>query len=364
MPHIIDPWGAELPADYDRLIHEFGLEVFDPKIFPGPNVPMRRMVCFAGRDLKRIASCIAEKKPYYALTGIMPSAERIHFGTKTVIENIRYFQEHGAKTYVLVADLEAMMTRKVSLAEAQRRALEFHIPAYIALGLDAKKTTFYFQSENKQVMKLAYSFAPRVTTNEFRALYGTMDAPRMLSALTQAGDIFWPQLEERMPCVIPVGIDQDPHIRLSRDLAVRTRKEFNFIPPSALFHKFTPGLDGSLKMSKSKPSSCIELPEEPDLACKKIISAVSGGRETINEHRRLGGIPEKDMAFELLKIHLLPKDEELNKIYNDYKTGKLLTSELKQITCELFERFMRDFEERFERAKKIVSRLRFFRREI
>src|SRR3989344_6791120 len=203
---IIDPWGSTLPEDYTKLIKDFGLEIFDPKSFPNPNRLMRRGIVFAGRDIKTIADTIKQKKKFYVLSGIMPSGEKIHFGTKMVVENIRYFQDLGAKTYVCVADLEAAATRGVTIEEAQRRAMEFHIPAYVALGLDPKKTVFYFQSENKKVLHLAYEFAKKITLNEFRSIYGNADPSRIMSAVTQVGDILFPQLEGAMPCIVPVGI--------------------------------------------------------------------------------------------------------------------------------------------------------------
>ena len=170
------------------------------------------------------------------LSGIMPSSEKIHFGTKMVVENIRYFQQHNAETYILVADLEAASARGVSLEEARKRALEFHIPAYVALGLDIKKTIFYFQSENREVMNHAYEFAKKITLNEFKAIYGNADPGRIFGAITQVADILYPQLEERMPGIIPVGIDQDPHIRLTRDIVRRTRGK-KFFLVSSLYHK-------------------------------------------------------------------------------------------------------------------------------
>jgi tryptophanyl-tRNA synthetase len=145
MTKIIDPWGSELVEDYEKIIKDFGLETFDKKTFPEPNRIMRRGTVFAGRELALIAKAINERKKFYVLSGIMPSGDKIHFGNKLVVENIKYFQEQGGQAYILIADLEAASTRGVSLEEAQRRALDFHIPAYIALGLDPKKTTFYFQ---------------------------------------------------------------------------------------------------------------------------------------------------------------------------------------------------------------------------
>ena len=358
MKKIIDPWGSGLLEDYEKIIKDFGLEVFDPKLFPEPNRIMRRNVVFAGRDLKIISDCIKKRKKFYVLSGIMPTSEKIHFGNKMVVENIKYFQDHGAEAYVLVADLEAAAARGIPLEEAKKRALDFHIPAFVALGLDAKKTTFYFQSENIKVCRIASEASKKVTANEFRAIYGSLDPGRVYSAFTQVGDILYPQTEERMPGIIPVGIDQDPHIRLTRDI-VRRMKEKKFFLPAGLYHKYTPSLDGSIKMSKSKPESCIELPEDIKSAKRKIKSALSGGRDTLEEHRKLGAIIKKDMVFELMKQHLIESDKELDEVYNDYKSGRMTSGELKDIACIKIEEFMNNFVEGIKKARKHIDKLKF-----
>lgn len=359
MTKIIDPYGSELVEDYEKIIKDFGLEHFNVDLFPNPNKIMRRSVVFAGRDLELISKCIKEKKPFYVLSGLMPSGEKIHFGSKLVVENIRYFQEQGAEAYILVADLESAAARGVSLEEAKKRALEFHIPAFVALGLDPKKTTFYFQSENKEVVHLAYEVAQRITFNEFKAIYGTADPGRIMSAVTQVADILYPQLKERMPGIIPVGIDQDPHIRLTRDIARRVQSKYKFFLPSSLYHKYTPSLDGALKMSKSKPESCIELPEDIKSVSKKIMRAKTGGRDTVEEQKIKGGEPEKCMIFELYKQHLVEDDKELQNIYDRCKAGKLTCGDDKKHCCELMVKFMDDFIKKTEKARKDIDKLKF-----
>jgi len=358
---VIDPWGSVLVEDYNKIINQFGLEAFDSNMFPNPNKVMRRGTVFAGRDFKVIADCIKNKKPFYALTGIVPSADRIHFGNSIGVSNLRYFQEHGAKTYMLVADLEASAARGVSLEESRRRALEFHIPAYIALGLDPKKTVFYFQSENIDVMRLSYDFSKHVTLNEFKAVYGNADPSRIASSLAQMGDMLYPQLEEKMPGIIPVGVDQDPHIRLTRDVIARTKEKYGFAPLASMYHKFTPSLDGGLKMSKSKPSSMVELPEDESLLRKKMKATKTGGRETIEEQKRIGGEPEKCIVFELYKQHLIEDDKDLDSVYQRCKAGKLLCKEDKQSCSDLIVNFMQDFNKKVEQARKIVPKLKFVR---
>jgi tryptophanyl-tRNA synthetase len=358
MTKIIDPYGSELVGDYTKAIKEFGLEVFTPGLFPEPNRVMRRGVVFAGRDLQIIAKCIKEKKPFYALSGIMPTSDHIHLGNKVVVENLAYFQKQGAITFILIADLEAAAARGVSLEEGRRRALEFHIPAYLALGLDPKKTIFYFQSENKEVVHFAYEAAKKITLNEFKAIYGSADPGRIMSAVTQVGDVLYPQFKDRMPGIIPVGLDQDPHIRLARDV-VNRMKDRKYFAVSSLYHKYTPSLDGSIKMSKSKPESCISLPEDAKTVCKKIRNALTGGRDTLEEHRKLGAVIEKDMVFELLKQHLIENDAELDRIYHEYKSGKMTSGEIKQIACDKMTAFMDEFNKKLEHNRKIVKDLHF-----
>jgi len=352
---MIDPWGSMLTDDYLRMIEEFGITPFTDELLgrlPKPNRLMRRQVVFAHRDLDKVLKAVERKDRFYALSGIMPSAPRIHFGNKMVVENMAYFQRLGADTYMLVADLESAATRGVSIEEARERALEFHIPAYIALGLDPDKTIFYFQSDNSRIVNLAYIFSKRLTENMFKAIYGSLDPGRLLASLTQAGDILFPQLDEPMIGVVPVGIDQDPHIRLTRDLANRTGSSFGFIPPASVYHKFTPALDGGFKMSKSKPTSFLEIPMDTNIASKRLKNALTGGRDTKEEQRKLGGIPEKCVIFELEKQHFVEDDDMLDQIYKDCKSGQLLCGEHKERVCRYFAQYMNEFNERFERAKE------------
>ena len=359
---LIDPWGAVLVEDYRKIIECFGLKPFTDELLrmmPEPNRLMRRKVVFCHRDLEVILNAIRGGRPFYALTGIVPSAEKIHFGNKMVVENMAYFQRYASRVYMLVADIEAATVRGISLRESRRRAMEFHIPAYIALGLNPEKVTFYFQSENKSVMRLAHILSAKVTLSEFRAIYGEVTPGKMVAALLDVGDILYPQLEEPMPGVIPVGIDQDPHIRLARDLARRFRKEYGFIPPASVYHKYTPSLDGRLKMSKSRPGSYIEIPEPPESVEKKIWDAFTGGRPTAEEQRELGGKPEICVVFELFKQHLIEDDGELDRIYDACKSGEIICGDCKTMASELMKRFMEEFEERLEEAREIAKTLEF-----
>lgn len=361
MQMLIDPWGDTLIEDYKKVIENFGLEKFNTEMFPNPNALMRRGLVFAGRDLKRISESIKLKKPFYVLSGIMPSAEKLHFGNKSVVDNVKYFQEQGGETYIVIADLEASATRNVSVEEARNRALSLHIPAYLALGLDIKKTNFYFQSENRTVTKLSFEAAQKITLNEFKGVYGNADPSRILSAITQIGDMIYPQekKEKPFPGIIPVGVDQEPHIRLCRDYLHKIDKQKRFIPISSIYHKFLPSMDGKAKMSKSNPKGNISIPEDPETACTTINKAFTGGRATLEEQRKHGAEIEKDMVFELLKQHLVKDDHELEEIRHDYASGKMLSGELKQIACEKMTLFLKNFQKETERYKRKTNQIKF-----
>jgi tryptophanyl-tRNA synthetase len=292
----------------------------------------------------------------------MPSSEKIHLGTETVVQNLRYFQDQGAKTFVVIADAESQATRNVSLEEGKRRAMEFHIPAYIALGLDINKTNFYLQSENKKVNNLAIICSQKITENEFRAIYGSVHPAKVMSAFTQMGDILYPQLEEKMPGIIPVGIDQAPHIRMVRDVARRLKQEYGFFLPSAIYNKYTSALDGSFKMSKnSEAIGKIEIPEKDSKFLeKKINKAFTGGRPTKEEQRAKGGEITKCVVYEYCKNHFIKDDKELQKMFEECVTGKNLCGECKaKYGVPYAKKFFEDFNKKFEEAKKKIGKIKF-----
>ena len=68
---------------------------------------------------------------------------------------------------------------------------------------------------------------------------------------------------------------------------------------------------------------------------------------------------EKDMVFELMKQHLVEDDDELNKIYDNYKSGKMTSGELKEIACSKMEEFMNKFVKGAGKARKNIDKLKF-----
>ncbi|HLD37371.1 MAG TPA: tryptophan--tRNA ligase, partial [Candidatus Nanoarchaeia archaeon] len=223
----------------------------------------------------------------------------------------------------------------------------------------------YFQSaRSKQGEKsnayytLQNLLARHATFNEFRAVYGEISPGKMLSALLQASDMLHPQLPEFegiCPVIVPVGVDQDPHIRLARDISQRIKNP-GFMQLSSTYHMFIPGLSGG-KMSSSDATSYIALTDTPEEAGAKIKKyAFSGGQPTIEEHRKKGGNPDIDVSFQYLKMFFEPDDKKLQRIHDDYKSGKMLTSELKEILIEKLNAFLKEHQKKREQAEKQIDR--------
>jgi len=223
----IDPWSSTTYQDYTRLRDEFGIEEFTEdnwRDLPHPHKLLRRGIVFGHRNFELVHDAIRKKKPWAILTGLMPSG-KMHLGHKMVIDEVNYYQSIGADIFIAVADIEAFATRGYTLKETEKLAVNEYILNYIALGLKPENCHIYFQSKNQDVKDMAYILAKKVNWSEMIATYGFNGSTNMahiFSPLVQTGDILHVQLEKYggvRPTLVPVGVDQDPHIRLSRDIA-------------------------------------------------------------------------------------------------------------------------------------------------
>jgi tryptophanyl-tRNA synthetase len=436
----IDPWASQQSTDYARLRDEFGIQAFDPDTLPEPSPLMQRGVIFGQRGFDLVARAVKRGEPFGVLTGLMPSGP-MHFGHKLVMDQVTYYQRLGADITVTVADIECWATRNMSLEKAREYAFRYYIPYYLALGLDPGNAQIYFQSQRQAVKDLSWKLGRKVNWSTMEAIYGFTGATNMSHAvapLVQVGDILHVQLPEHggpRPVVVPVGVDQDPHVRLTRDLAAANRTfnvqphkddklgevlgvfvktderveawlaaakaaleklgysdlklnvpykalyipsgaaadapavdealaqlemrkgAFGFLPPAATYHRFMQGLQGG-KMSSSRPESHVSLEDTPEEAAKKMGAALTGGRETAEEQRRLGGRAEECMVYETYVYHLVPDPKELSSLYERCKSGAMLCGECKGIAKEKVRAFMKDLQEkkaeREHLAKEIV----------
>lgn len=220
----IDPWSSQQYADYARLRDEFGIGPFShAEQLPDAPPIFQRGIVFGQRGFERIGRAIARKEPWVLLTGLMPSGN-MHFGHKMVLDQVNYYQHLGADVFIAVADIEAYATRGLSMQKARDVALDQYVRNYVALGL-RPGAQVYFQSKRQAVKDLAWQLGKRITWSTMEAIYGFTGAANMghvQAPLIQVGDILHVQLAQHggpRPTLVPVGVDQDPHLRLTRDVA-------------------------------------------------------------------------------------------------------------------------------------------------
>ena len=375
----VDPWQAKEIKDYTKLMTDFGMESFEKYRTRFDDFRyIRRGILFGHRGFQDIISAMDAKKPFAMMTGLMPSG-KFHLGHKMVADEIIWLQGLGADTFICAADIESYLMRDIPFIQAKETACTEYLTNYFALGLKKKNLTFWFQSDYiNEYYRLRDMTAKRVTFNELSAIYGDLTPSKIISSLTQAADILHPQLPRfggPKPTVVPVGADQDPHIRLTRDLAQRlnakrddpnhqpkkgleTKKTFDFkcMPPAGTYHKFMSGLTGG-KMSSSDPKSYIALNEDPLLASKKILTAKTGGKQTVEEQKKDGGDPTNCTIYELYLYHLLEDDLELSKIYHECKNGDILCGECKQNCAEKIKKLLTTHAKKIPSAQKKAKKI-------
>ena len=343
----LDPWGTSSVKDYARLQSEFGIESIVPlrSRFKKPSPHISRGIDFGQRDLGRILDAVDNHRPYAVMSGIKPDGV-FHLGNKMTADDMVYFQSLSKKAtvYYAIADVEAYADNGLSYAESSKTAVR-NVADILALGLDPDRAVVYKQSEEMRVMRMSTIFSRGVTNNMLKAIYGERQIGLYMSALIQAGDILMPQLPEfggPRPVLVPVGADQDPHIRLTRDLAARYSSEFGFIPPSAIYHRLELSLNGGQKMSKRIPESGFTLDDSPTEAARRVRSAFTGGRDTVEEQRRLGGRAEVCPVYDLYRFHFAKDDEHVNRVYHECTEGIRLCGECKQEAVSLVKSFLEE----------------------
>ena len=130
--------------------------------------------------------------------------------------------------------------------------------------------------------------------------------------------------------------------------------EFGFIPPASIYHRFMTGIAGG-KMSSSKPESHISLTEDPKDAAKKIMKAITGGKQSLSEQKKLGGEPEKCSVYEFLVFHLSDDDKEISELYDQCRNGSRMCGTCKKDVAERIQIFLAEHQRARETAKERLS---------
>lgn len=358
---VVTPWHVEGNIDYNKLIDRFGTERITPdllgrirRLAGEDHFMLRRGVFFSHRDMSMILDRYENRKPFFMYTGRGPSGHT-HIGHLVPWVFARWLQERfGASMYFQLTDDEKFYAKQnLTLGDATGFAYENALD-FVALGFEPDKTRIIINTRDiGRLYPVAAQIAKRINFSNTKATFGFTNE-------TNIGMIFYTSLQsapcflEDAPVLIPLGVDQDPHFRLTRDVAPKIGRR----KPALIHNIMIPGLGGpGGKMSASDENDTIYTTDEPKAVQRKINKhAFSGGRSDTEEHRRHGGDPDTDVSYQYLRIFFEPDDAKLKTIRDDYMSGRLLSGELKAILIDKINRFLEGHRERREKARDQMDR--------
>ncbi|WP_336035508.1 tryptophan--tRNA ligase [Halobacterium yunchengense] len=340
----VTPDSVSGDVDYEKLLAEFGADALtreQRRRFPDHPL-VRRGLFYAGRDVEAFLAADEQS----VVTGIGPSGP-MHLGHAMVFYFAKRLQDElGARVYVPVSDDEKYVFRDQTAAETADYRRE-NLRDLLAVGFDPDLTRVVVDTADADVVyPAATAFADDVTHSTLEAVYGTPDnVGQAFYPAVQAAHLLLPQLVHgEHATLVPIAVDQDPHVRVSRDVAAKARHPVR--KPAALLMQFLPSLGGPGKMSSSE-GVAVRLTDGPEAVREKVDDyAYTGGRATVAEHRERGGDPSVDVPFQYLSAFFEPDDRELARIERAYRSGDLLSGELKALAADRISDFLEGHRDR------------------
>jgi tryptophanyl-tRNA synthetase len=361
---IVTPWEVEGHVDYNKLMALFGTQPIDDAILArfkrlAGSVPLmlRRKVFFSHRDLNWILDRYEAGEKFVLYTGRGPSGHT-HLGHLMPWIFTKYLQDlFGAELYFQMTDDEKFLQKDELSANATRSFSYDNALDLIALGFDPKKTRIFLDTEYARTLyPVALEVAKRVTFSAARAVFG-------FDASTNIGMVFFTSMQSapaflptifagrNVPVLIPCAIDQDPHFRITRDVAPK----MGYYKPALVHSRFFPSLLGLDKMSASLPETSIFTTDSPEEARTKVANAFTGGRTTVQEQKELGGVPDVCAVYQY-SFYLFEKDDQRAlELRQDCLRGARACGECKNELADKVVQFLKNHQAAREQARDRIE---------
>jgi len=288
------------------------------------------------------------------LSGIRATG-RLHLGNYLgAVKGMLELQNNpDYQTFYMVADLHAMTT-PYSPAELKKNRREVIID-YLAAGLDPNKSVLFLQADVPEHAELSYYFATVTTIAKLQHLPTYKDKVKQYPEHNTLALLYYPVLMAAdillyRANLVPVGLDQEPHLEVAREIARRMNQQYGLAFPEpqrfATSGEYVPSLSGEGKMSKSVEGSFITMTDDVDEIRKKIRSVPTasevGGEVT-------GGVKT---LFTLLEL-FAPQD--VNDFREQFNNGSLKYVALKDRIADAIYAELRPIQEKREILSKDQS---------
>lgn len=349
----VTPWEvtSSTGIDYLKLIKQFGCQPIDTKLVRRfeevtqveAHPWLRRGIFFSHKDLELVLDAYEKGEEIYLYTGRGPSSESLHLGHMVPFMFSKYLQDAlDAILVVQMTDDEKYYFKdNLPLDEANRLTHE-NAKDVIACGFNPKKTWIFSNLETVggSLYKNIVQIMKHTQGNLVHGIYG-------LDLNNSIGQLSWPCFQaapafsssfknifkdREVLCLVPMAIDQYPYFRMAREIAQR----LGYKKPATIQSRFLPSLEHTRdKASSTGQKEVIFMNDTQEQVTKKIREkAFSGGGMTKKEHMEKGANLEIDVPYHYL-LYFLNDDEELKHIAQEYRAGRMMTSEIKKRVTEV-----------------------------
>ena len=288
------------------------------------------------------------------LSGIRATG-RLHLGNYLgAIKGMLALQEDpDYETLYMVADLHSITT-PYNVEELRKNRREV-IVDYLAAGLDPNNSILFQQAANPYHAELAFYLSSVVTIAKMQHLPTFKDKVKQYPQHATMALLNYPVLMTADILIykssdVPVGVDQEPHLEVAREIARRINQDYGTDFPEPQTFKTTgeyvPSLTGEGKMSKSVEGSYINLTDDLETIKAKLAKApTDAGKGT------LGEMPSGVSSL-LSFVNLFQGEEKRKEYENKYQHDGIRYGDLKN---ELAEAIYKQLQPIQEKRKELES---------
>ena len=272
------------------------------------------------------------------VSGIRPTGN-LHLGNYFgALKSFVKMQEEN-QCYFFIADYHSLTTHPTP-ADLHGN-VKTVLVEFLACGLDPEKSTLYIQSDLPETAELYLLLNMNAYIGELERCTSFKEKIRTQPQNVNAGLLTYPTLMAadiiiHRAAKVPVGKDQEQHLEMTRTFANRFNRLYSTeYFPEPVAYNFgenlvkIPGLDGSLKMSKSdNENSSIFLADSPEVIRKKVMKAVTDSGPVDPGQPRSQGVVN---LFDLMSYFSSP---DIMKHFEDaYQSGVIRYGDMKKATC-------------------------------
>lgn len=288
------------------------------------------------------------------LSGMRPTGP-LHIGHLLgALKNWKKLQDEGYTCFYMIADYHALSTEYASSERIKEYVLEVSLDFLIS-GLDPEKSTIFIQSEVYQhsELNLIFSMITPISWLERNPVYKEQLEQIKGKDLHTYGFLGYPVLQAVDILIykanyVPIGVDQLPHLELTREIARRFNHLYGetFPVPEPLLTETPkiPGTDGR-KMSKSY-GNCIYLKDEEEVIKEKVSKMFTDPKRI---YKKDPGHPETCPVFAYQKIF---NEKRAGEIEKECKNAKIGCTECKKELGEVLSLFLKPMREKRKEMEK------------